>query len=311
MNLFHLLISLFSGAIVYAVSVMYAGIGETFSERAGIMNLGVEGIMLMGAVSGYITAVHTQNLALSFLVVLLTGAVFGLVFAFLTVTLQADQTVCGMAMLTFGTGLSGFLGKDVSGVAANLKFVTIKIPLLGDIPFIGQIFFQQNLLVYAMYFIVPISMIYIYKTKFGLYLRALGENPAVLDAAGMNVFAMRYAYVIFGCAMIAVSGSCVTLANTNFWSSGMTAGKGWIAFALVAFSSWNPVKLMLGALLFGFISCLGSNLQIYLPSVPTEIYSALPYIATIVAFILATGNFRKKHTSQPAALAKPYDRESR
>lgn len=307
----NLVISLLSGAIVYAVSVMYAGIGETFSERAGIMNLGVEGIMLMGAVSGYIAAVKTHNLPLSFLVVLLTGALFGLIFAFLTVTLQADQTVCGMAMLTFGTGLSGFLGKDVAGVAANLKFENITIPLLGNIPVLGPIFFRQNLLVYAMYFIVPLSVFYIYKTKQGLYLRALGENPAALDSAGMNVFAMRYAYVMLGCAMISVSGACVSLANTNFWSSGMTAGKGWIAFALVAFSSWNPLKLTLGALLFGFISCLGSNLQIYLPGVPTEIYSALPYIATIVAFILATGSFRKSHTAQPAALGRPYDRESR
>ena len=307
----NLLISLLSGAISYAVSVMYAGIGETFSQRAGIMNLGVEGIMLMGAVSGYITAVNTQNLVLAFFVVILTGALFGLVFAFLTVTLQADQTVCGMAMLTFGTGLSGFLGKDVTGVAANLKFEKFALPVLGDIPVIGPIFFQHHLLVYAMYLIVPLAMFYIYKTRQGLYLRALGENPAVLDSAGMNVFAMRYAYVIFGCAMIAVSGASVTLANTNFWSPGMTAGKGWIAFALVAFSSWNPLKLTLGALLFGFISCLGSNLQIYLPSVPTEIYTAMPYIATIVAFILATGNFRKVHTTQPAALCKPYDRESR
>lgn len=307
----NLLISLLSGAIVYAVSVMYAGIGETFSQRSGIMNLGVEGIMLMGAVAGYITAVNTQNLALAFLAVILTGAVFGLVFAFLTVTLQADQTVCGMAMLTFGTGLSGFLGKDVTGVAAKLKFGIIEIPLLSRIPVIGEIFFQQNLLVYAMYLIVPLSMVYIYKTKYGMYLRALGENPAALDSAGMNVFALRYAYVIFGCAMIAVSGACVTLANTNFWSPGMTAGKGWIAFALVAFSSWNPLKLTLGALLFGFISCLGSNLQIYLPNIPTEVYSAMPYIATIVAFILATGNFRRVHTAQPAALCKPYDRESR
>ena len=303
-----LIISLCSGALVYAVSVMYAGIGETFSERAGIMNLGVEGVMLMGAVSGYITAVKTQNLALSFLVVLLTGAILGLVFAFLTVTLQSDQTVCGMAMLIFGTGLSGFIGKDVAGVAANLK---VAIPLLSKIPVLGDIFFKQCLLTYAMYFIVPLSVFYIYRTRYGLKLRALGENPAVLDAAGENVFAMRYGYIIFGCMMMAVSGACVSLANTNFWNSGMTAGKGWIAFALVAFSSWNPLVLTGGALLFGFISCLGSNLQIYLPSVPTEFYSALPYVATVIVFILSTGNFRKKHTAEPAALAKPYDRESR
>lgn len=306
-----LLISLCSGAIVYAVSVMYAGIGETFTERAGIMNLGVEGIMLMGAVSGYICAVRTHSLPLSFLTVLLVGALFGLIFAFLTVTLQADQTVCGMAMLTFGTGLSGYIGKDVAGnVAANLRFETIPLPVLSKIPVLGPIFFRQNLLVYAMYFIVPLSMIYIYKTRFGLKLRALGENPAALDAAGENVYAMKYGYTIFGGMMIAVSGACVSLANTNFWASGMTAGKGWIAFALVAFSSWNPLILAGGAFLFGFISCLGSNLQIYLPGVPTEVYSALPYLATIVVFILSTGSFRKRHTTEPASLAKPYDRES-
>lgn len=306
-----LLVSMLSGALVYAVSVMYAGIGETFSERAGVMNLGVEGVMLMGAVSGYITAVRTHNLPLSFLVVLLTGAALGLLFAFLTVTLQSDQTVCGMSMLIFGTGLSGFLGKDVAGVAANLKFEIIPIPVLSKIPVIGEILFRQNLLVYAMYFIVPASVFYIYRTRYGLKLRALGENPAVLDAAGDNVFAMRYAYVIFGSMMMAVSGACVSLANTNFWSSGMTAGKGWIAFALVAFSSWNPLMLTCGAFLFGFISCLGSNLQIYLPQIPTEVFSMLPYLATIIVFILSTGNFRKKHTAEPAALLKPYDRESR
>ena len=179
-----LIISLCSGAIVYAVSVMYAGIGETFSERAGIMNLGVEGVMLMGAVSGYITAVHTQNLFLSFLVVLLTGAALGLAFAFLTVTLQSDQTVCGMAMLIFGTGLSGFIGKDVSGVAANLKFEKIAIPVLSKIPVLGDIFFKQNLLTYAMYFIIPLSMFYIYRTRFGLKLRALGGKSGSTGRSG-------------------------------------------------------------------------------------------------------------------------------
>lgn len=306
-----LLISICSAAIVYAVSVMYAGIGEIFSQRAGVMNLGLEGIMLMGAVSGYITAVNTQNLLLAMLVVILTGCAFGLVFAFLTVTLKADQTVCGMAMLTFGTGLSGFIGEKYVSVAANLKFPKLEIPLLSDIPLIGPIFFNQDILVYAMYLIVPVSMLYIYKTRPGMHLRALGENPAVLDAAGHNVFAMRYGYVIFGCAMTAVSGACVSLAYTNFWSSNMTGGKGWIAVALVTFASWNPFIMALGALLFGGVSILGANLQIYLPGIPSQIYSMLPYLATIIAFILSTGNFRRKHTSEPASLCIPYDREER
>ena len=306
-----LIIALLSGAIVYAVSVMYAGLGETFTERAGIMNLGVEGIMLMGGVTGCLVAVNTQNLLLALLTVLLVGAAFGLLFAFLTVTLQSDQTVCGMAVLVFGTGLSGFLGKEIASKPINLKFEKIALPLLSDIPLVGDIFFKQNILVYAMYIILPISAFYIYKTRWGLKLRALGEAPEVLDAAGDNVFAMRYGYTIFGTMMMAVSGAFVSLAHTNVWQDGMTAGKGWIAFALVAFAAWDPFKLALGALLFGFISNLGSNLQIYLPQVPSEIYSMMPYIATIVVFICSTGNFRKKHTTQPAALAKPYDRENR
>jgi simple sugar transport system permease protein len=146
-----LIVAILSGAIVYAVSVLYAGIGETFTERAGIMNLGVEGVMLMGAMSGCMTAFHTRNLALAMLVVALTGAVLGLVFAFLTVTLQSDQTVCGMAMLILGTGLSGFLGEKIASKPINLKFAKIALPILSDIPIIGEIFFHQNLLVYIMY----------------------------------------------------------------------------------------------------------------------------------------------------------------
>ncbi len=307
----NLLVAILSGAIVYAVSVLYAGIGETFTERSGVMNLGVEGVMLMGAMSGAFAAVKTQSLGIAMLVVLLTGAVLGLIFAFLTVTLQSDQTVCGMAMLILGTGLSGFLGESIASKPVNLKFPKIPIPLLSDIPVVGDIFFEQNILVYFMYIILPLATFYIFNTRWGMKLRALGENPAVLDAAGEKVFAMRYGYVIMGSMMMAVSGAFVSLAQTNVWQEGMTAGKGWIAFALVAFSAWNPAKLAMGALLFGFISNLGSNLQIYLPSVPTEIFSAMPYIATIVVLIVSTGNFRKKHTAEPAALAKPYDRESR
>lgn len=306
-----LLVSIISTAIVYAVSVLYAAIGEIFSQRAGVMNLGLEGIMLMGAVSGYLVAVHKQNLGLAMLTVIIVGAALGLVFAFLTVTLQADQTVAGMAMLTFGTGLSGFIGKEVSGVNANLKFEPFDIPLLSKIPVIGQSFFHQDILVYAMYIIIPLSMIYIYKTRPGMILRSLGENPATLDSAGYNVFALRYAYVIFGCAMTAVSGACVSLSYTNFWSDGMTSGKGWIAVALVVFASWNPIVAVFGALLFGAISIIGIDIQMYVSFLPSQFFSALPYVATIIALIFTTGNFRKKRSSAPAALCIPYDREER
>lgn len=306
-----LIVSIISTAILYAVSVLYAAIGEIFAEKAGVMNLGLEGIMLMGAVSGYLVAVHMKNLGLALFVVIAVGAVLGLIFAFVTVTLQADQTVAGMAMLTFGTGLSGFIGKEVCGVNANLAFEPIAIPGLSKIPIIGPSVFDQNLLVYAMYIIIPVSMIYIYKTRPGMILRALGENPATLDSAGYNVFALRYGYVIFGSAMTAVSGACVSLAYTNFWSDNMTSGKGWIAVALVVFASWNPIVAVFGALLFGAISVIGVDIQMVFSALPSEFYSALPYVATIVALIFTTGNFRKKRSTAPAALCIPYNREER
>lgn len=306
-----LLISIISTAVVYAVTVLYAAIGEIFAERAGVMNLGLEGIMLMGAVSGYLVAVHRQNLALAMLVVIVVGAALGLVFAFLTVSLQSDQTVAGMAMLTFGTGLSGFIGKEVSGVNANLAFSPIAIPGLSKIPVIGPSLFNQSILVYIMYIIIPVSMIYLYKTRAGMILRALGENPAALDSAGYNVYALRYAYVIFGSVMTAVSGACISLDYTNFWSDGMTSGKGWIAVALVVFAAWNPLIAVFGGLLFGAISIIGIDIQMYFPQVPSQFFSALPYVATIIALIFTTGNFRKRRSSAPAALTIPYDRESR
>lgn len=306
-----LITSILSVSILYAVTVLYATIGEIFAQRAGVMNLGLEGLMLMGAMSGYLVTVRTQNLALAILVVILVGAVLGLVFAFVTVTLKADQTVTGMAMLTFGTGLSGFLGKSVCGVPANMMFEPIAIPLLSKIPIIGPSFFNQSIMCYAMYLIIPASMIYIYKTRAGSILRALGENPAALDSAGYNVFALRYAYVIFGSIMGTLGGASITLAYTNFWSDGMTSGKGWIAVALVVFAAWNPLIAAMGAMLFGLISVVGIDIQMYMRAIPSQVFSSLPYVATFIALIFTTGNFRKKRSDAPSALTIPYDREER
>lgn len=306
-----IIVSIGAASIVYAVSILYAAIGEIFSEKAGVMNFGLEGMMLMGAASGFVTAYHTHSLFIAMLVVISTGILMGVVYSFLTVTLQADQTVCGMAYLTFGAGLSGFIGKKVAGLAVPVKFHTLAIPGLCKIPFIGPIFFKQNLLVYIMYILLAMSMFYLYKTRYGMILRALGENPKALDSIGINVFALRYIYVTLGCILTAVSGACISLAYTNFWTEGMTGGKGWIAFSLVAFSGWNPVKAALGAILFGAISIIGINMQVYVPEIPSQIYSMLPYAITIIAFIISTANFRNKVSNEPAALCKAFDREKR
>lgn len=306
-----ILISILSSTIIVGTSILYATVGEIFAERAGVMNLGLEGIMLMGAVTGYMGAVNTHNLALALLIAIMTGALMGVLYAFLTVTLQADQIVSGLAMMTFGTGLSGFMGKTVTGVAANLSFGNIAIPLISKIPVAGPVLFNQNILVYAMYIIIPVSMFYIYRTRYGLILRALGENPAALDAAGYDVYGLRYGYVIFRCTMTAVGGAFISLAYSNFWNEGMTSGKGWIAVALVIFASWRPMTAVWGAILFGGVSILGNYFQMILPGIPSQFIGMLPYILTIVVLILTTGSFRKKHIDTPAALAIPYDRENR
>lgn len=304
-------ISLCASAVVFATPILYACIGEIFSQRSGIMNLGLEGIMLMGAVTGYITGIKTGSLTLSVLVALAVGAALGLIYAFLTVTLQANQVVSGLAMMTFGTGLSGFIGKSVSSLASTTKFTKFDIPLLSKIPILGDIFFKQDILIYALYILVVVSIIFIYKTRPGLKLRALGENPGSLDAGGVNIFTLRYAYVIFGCALVSLGGAYLTLAYTPFWTDGMTAGKGWIAAALVIFASWNPAIAAIGALLFGGIGVLGNFLQLQYPNIPTSFVGMLPYLCTIIVLIFSTGSFRKKHNNTPAALCIPYDRESR
>ena len=306
-----LIIAVLSSAIISATPILSACIGEIFSQRAGVMNLGLEGIMLMGAVTGYLTCVGTKSLALSVLVALIVGAAFGFIYALLTVTLQANQVVSGLAMMTFGTGLSGFIGKAVAHAASSVKFNKIEIPGLSKIPFIGDIFFKHDLLVYILFLLVPITWFYIYKTRAGLKLRALGENPGALDADGVNVYRLRYIYIMLGCALVALGGAYLTLAYTPFWTEGMTAGKGWIASALVIFASWNPLMAALGALLFGGINVIGNYVQLYYPEIPTHFIAMLPYVCTIVVLIFSTGNFRKKHSSSPAALTIPYDRESR
>lgn len=305
------LVSILASTVSVAVIMLYATTGEILNERAGILNLGLEGVMLMGAVTAYLTVVHTRSLALAVLATLVVGALLGLIYAFITVTLQANQVVAGLAMVTFGSGLSGFLGSKATGISANLKFETLEIPLLSKIPVIGKIFFSQNLLVYAMYIIVVLVIIYIYKTKPGMTLRALGENPGALDAIGINVFALRYIYCMVGTALVAMGGAYMSIAYSNAWQEGMTSGYGWIAAALVVFSAYNPAMAIVGSVLFGFISIIGNYMQTYLPMIPVKFVAMLPYIFTIIVLILTTGNFRKKRTEAPAALGTPYDRESR
>ena len=307
----NMLIMSFYATLVAATPLLFACIGAVFSERSGVSNLGIEGIMLMGAVCGFMAAVRTSSLAASVIVVILVGALIGLIYAFLTVTLHANQTVCGLALTIFGEGLSGFFGSSVSGITAPLDVQKIHIPLLEDIPVIGTIFFQHDIFIYALYIIIPLSCLYLFRTKPGLALRAVGENPAAVDDTGRSVHLMRYMYVMFGCIMAAIGGAYLSLVYAPSWSNGMTAGKGWIAVALVIFSTWHPALAAVGALLFGGIDVFSTRIQAIGVDIPAYFIRMLPYIFTILVLIIYTGDFVKRKTSAPKALGVPYDREER
>ena len=303
--------AIIASAIRSSASVIYASVGESISQRSGVMNLGLEGVMLIGAVAGYITATNTNSLVLALLAALLAGFAAGLLFAFVTVTLRANQSVCGIAMVMFGTGMSGMLGKNINQIATFSYFTKIPIPGLSKIPLLGPIFFQQDAMIYILYILIPAATWFIYCTRSGMVLRALGENPAALDAMGVNVFLKRYLYVMLGSGIVALGGAYITLAYTPSWFDGITAGRGWIATAIVVFAAWNPARAAAGAILFGAIEVISLRMQSAGIPVPSYFLSMLPYIATVVVLIFSTGNFLKRKTSTPAAIGVPYDREER
>ncbi|KYH31931.1 ABC transporter permease [Neomoorella mulderi] len=305
-------IATLAAAITAGTPILYAALGEILAERAGVLNLGVEGMMLVGAVTGFMVAVRTGNPWLGFLVALLAAGLMAAIFAFLTITLRANQVVTGLALTMFGTGLSGFLGKPYVGIPLPLSFKPVAIPFLADIPLIGPVLFRHDPLVYLTYVLVPLLWYYFYRTRPGLNLRAVGENPAAADALGVNVFALRYIYVIIGGMLAGAGGAFLSLAYAPSWLENMTAGRGWIAVALVIFAVWDPVKALLGSYLFGGVDALTYTLQAATKiAVPSFFLKMLPYILTLVVLIIATRQTLVKHIGAPGALSIPYDREER
>ena len=229
----------------------------------------------------------------------------------MTVTLQANQVVCGLALVTLGSGLSGFIGKGIGGTTLAVSFQKTAIPVLCDIPFLGKIFFRQDLMIYGLYLLVPLLYFFVFKTGPGLRLRALGENPAALDAAGVRVYFLRYVYAMTGTALVALGGAYMTLAFTPTWIDNITAGNGWIAAALVIFSFWNPLYAALGSVLFGTVNVLALRLQMTGVPIPSFFISMLPYVCTIAVLILSALSFGGRLTKAPKALGSYYDREAR
>ncbi len=304
-------VAILATAITAGTPILYAALGEVLAERSGILNLGVEGMMLVGAVSGFICAYETANPWYGLVVAMLAGGMMALVHAFLTVTLRANQVVSGLALTMFGIGLSGYLGQSYVGLPLPAPFKIIPLPALSDIPVLGPVFFNHDPVVYLSYLLVPMLWFYIFHTRAGLQLRAVGENPAAADSMGINVFRARYFYVIVGGMLAGIGGAYLSLYYVPSWMDNMIAGRGWIAVALVIFATWNPANALWGSYLFGGIDALGFRLQTLNVTVSPYFLKMLPYIFTILVLILVTKRNLAGRIGSPQALGLPYDREER
>lgn len=314
-----LVVSILAVTIQAGTSLVFASIGEIFTERAGVLNLGLEGIMIMGAVTAFATVYHTGNLFLAVLVAMIIGGVMASIHAFLSVTLRADQVVSGLALTLFGIGMSSFLGQRLGPEGKPLvglvgpKFTEIPIPVLSDIPVIGPALFNQDLLVYLMYILVPVASYLLYKTRTGLHLRAVGESPDTADAMGVSVARVRYLATIGGGMLMGLGGAHLSLAYTPGWTENLTGGRGWIAIALVIFATWDPMRAVLGAVLFGGVNAIQFRLQAAGGSViPAAVLAMMPYILTVLVLTVITvyENISRR-LGAPAALGLPYVRGER
>jgi len=312
------LTSLLSITVRAGTSLLYATLGEIYTERSGILNLGVEGTMMVGAVSAFAVAYHTGNLALAVITAVLVGTLMAAVHAFLSVSLRANQVVSGLTLTLFGTGLASYLGQRLGPGGTRLVGLVgptldrIPIPVLSDLPVVGVSLFNQDVLIYGLYLGVPLAWWYLYKTRPGLYLRAVGENPETADAMGIRVAVNRYLYTMLGGALAGLGGAHLSLAYSRGWTENITGGRGWIAVALVIFAMWDPLRAVIGAALFGGINAIQFRMQAAGTTVPAALLNMFPYIATILVLVVITWwEALRKRVGAPAALAVPYAREEK
>ncbi len=300
-------------------SLIFASIGEIYTERSGILNLGIEGMMLMSAVTSFATVYYTGNLFLGILIAMLVGGVLAAIHAFLSITMRANQVVSGLCITLFGSGMATFLGQKLGpesnssylvGLVGN-KFEPAALPLLSSLPIVGAVF-NQDVLTYIVYLLVPLSWYYLFKTRNGLNLRAVGENPQTADAMGINVGKVRYLYTIIGGMLVGIGGAHLSLSYAPGWTENITGGRGWIVIALVIFSMWNPARAIWGAVIFGGINAVQFRLQASGTTIPASYLNMLPYLTTIIVLILLTWwEALSKRVGAPSALAKSYMREDK
>ena len=304
--------------------LLFATLGEIFAERAGVLNLGVEGMMLVGAMTGFSVTIATGNPWIGVLAAMFFAGLLSQVHAFIVVTLQADQVVSGLALTFLGTGISLVLGEGLSKAGTISLMPSFSIPLLDQIPILGPIFFRnQNVLVYIGYLLTPLAWYYINRTRGGLHLRAVGEYPSAADALGINVFRMRYVYVFVGGVLAGLAGATISLAVAPGWFSELTtAGQGWIAVGLVIFAQWDPIRAALGSYAFGALRRLILDIQgpLTLFGFDNPFYynpywgfflQMLPYAFTVIVLVIGSREAIRKRLGAPAALGNPYIRGAR
>ncbi|MDR1775408.1 MAG: ABC transporter permease [Actinomycetes bacterium] len=308
------MIAFFAAAVIAATPLLFATLGELLTEKSGSLNLGVEGMMLIGAVIGFVTGYSTGSAVLALIGAFVAGAAGGLIFAVVTVTLRANQVVTGLTLTIFGGGVARFLGDDLIGLSVPLSvqavFKPVAIPLLSAIPALGPIFFKQDIFVYLGYLCVVLVAIYLYRTRTGLNMRAVGENTAAADAAGIPVTLHKYVHICLGGGLCGLGGAYLALVTVPMWQADVVNGRGWIAVALVIFASWNPIKAFLGSYLFGGLSILGLRLQSAGIHISQYLVDLFPYLACIVIVVISTHKNRKEDLP-PANLSVPYFREER
>lgn len=293
-------------AIKTGTPLLFIALGEVICEKSGVLNLGQEGMMLMGAVVGFLAAYTTGSAGLGIFGAIFMGMIMSLIFAFLVLHLGANQVATGLALTIFGTGLSAFVGADVVGQTVQ-GFQPIIIPLLSDIPLLGKILFTHDLLVYVSFAMAGAVAYVANKTRTGLVLKAVGENPHAANAIGIKVLRVRYCAIMFGGAMAGLSGAYMSLVYTPMWIENMSSGRGWIALALVVFASWRIGNIMLGAYLFGLASIMHLVLQGMGWSISPNLLAMLPYVATVLVMVIISADKFKEKLLAPRSLGKPFD----
>ncbi|HWQ46718.1 MAG TPA: ABC transporter permease [Longilinea sp.] len=299
------IVGLLAATLRVATPLIYGTLGELFSERSGILNLGIEGTMFFGSFVGFAVAYQTDSLWLGILAALIGGALAGLLMGVFSVSLGLNQHVSGLGITLLFTGLSLFLFRIIFGESQVQPSVDTfnRLPLFGNIPVLGEIF-NQNILTYIGILLIPVVWWVLYRTNFGLNMRAVGENPEAADAAGLNVFRTRYVALAIGGALMAVGGAFLSLGDIGSFIFGIINGRGWVCIALIIFANWQPIGVLWGALLFGGVSALQLRLQTTGLNLPYEAFLSLPYVVTIIALAIAGRN-----ATGPAAVLKPYKRE--